>query len=84
MSADLELPPPPPDTLTPNSPPKIDPIATNVTFAGMPEKRWWNFENNYVDFGSIDPKMNNIASALLMEFGLFTLLIGMLFHTQYR
>jgi len=31
----------------------------------MPEKRWWNFEDSYVDFGSLEPKKNNIASALL-------------------
>lgn len=36
----------------------------------MPEKRWWNFEDTYVDFGSINPKKNNIASILLMEFAL--------------
>ncbi len=46
------------------------PIATRFKFAGMPEKRWWNFEDTYVDFGSINPKMNNIASILLMEFAL--------------
>ena len=45
-------------------------IATSLRFAGMPEKRWWNFENRYIDFGSISPKKNNIASILLMEFGL--------------
>jgi len=46
------------------------PIATRFKFAGMPEKRWWNFEDTYVDFGSINPKKNNIASILLMEFAL--------------
>ena len=46
------------------------PIATRFKFAGMPEKRWWNFEDTHVDFGSISPKMNNIASILLMEFAL--------------
>jgi hypothetical protein len=46
------------------------PIATSLRFAGMPEKRWWNFENRYIDFGSISPKKNNIASILLMEFAL--------------
>jgi len=45
-------------------------ISTTLTFAGMPEKRWWNFENRYIDFGSISPKKNNIASTLLMEFAL--------------
>ena len=36
----------------------------------MPEKRWWNFEDTYVDFGSINPKKNNIAGILIMEFAL--------------
>jgi hypothetical protein len=54
----------------PSEPPPPDPIASNLRFAGMPEKRWWNFEDNYVDFGSINPKKNNIASILLMEFAL--------------
>jgi len=34
----------------------------------MPEKRWWNFEDSYIDFGSVSPKTNNIASLILMEF----------------
>jgi hypothetical protein len=45
-------------------------FATRLKFAGMPEKRWWNFEDGFVDFGSINPKKNNIASLLLMEFAL--------------
>lgn len=45
-------------------------ITTRLKFVGMPEKRWWNFEDTHVDFGSINPKKNNIASILLMEFAL--------------
>ena len=45
-------------------------IASSLRFAGMPEKRWWNFEDRYIDFGSISPKKSNIASILLMEFAL--------------
>jgi|GEM_PF-6618838 len=45
-------------------------FATRLKFAGMPEKRWWNFEDAFIDFGSINPKKNNIASLLLMEFAL--------------
>ena len=36
----------------------------------MPEKRWWNFEDSYVNFGLINPKLNNLATILLMEFAL--------------
>ena len=46
------------------------PIATNLRFSGMPEKRWWNFEDSYVNFGLINPKLNNLATILLMEFAL--------------
>ena len=53
-----------------NPPPLPFPVATRLKFVGMPEKRWWNFEDTYVDFGSINPKKNNIASILLMEFAL--------------
>jgi len=50
--------------------PKILPISSNLKFSGMPEKRWWNFEEGYIDFGSLNPKKNNIVSILLMEFAL--------------
>jgi hypothetical protein len=46
------------------------PITTNLKFSGMPEKRWWDFEDAYIDFGSLNPKKNNIVSLLLMEFAL--------------
>jgi hypothetical protein len=55
----------------PTSQPKMIALTSNhLKFAGMPEKRWWNFEDSYVDFGSTEPKKNNIASTLLMEFAL--------------
>lgn len=50
--------------------PNILPISSNLKFSGMPEKRWWNFEEGYTDFGSLNPKKNNIVSILLMEFAL--------------
>ncbi len=49
---------------------KVTLTPTQLKFTGMPEKRWWNFEDSYVDFGSLEPKKNNIASILLMEFAL--------------
>lgn len=49
---------------------EIPPICTNLKFSGMPEKRWWDFEDGYIDFGSLNPKKNNIISLLLMEFAL--------------
>ena len=43
-------------------------IPTNLRFSGMPEKRYWNFEDNKINFGSISPKTNNVVAMLLMEF----------------
>ena len=53
-----------------SSPDAILLTPAHLKFTGMPEKRWWNFEDSYVDFGSLEPKKSNIASALLMEFAL--------------
>jgi hypothetical protein len=50
--------------------PKILPVSSNLKFSGMPQKRWWDFEDEYIDFGSLNPKKNNMVSLLLMEFGL--------------
>jgi hypothetical protein len=43
-------------------------IPTPLPFPSMPERRWWNFEDSYIDFGSISPPVSNIVSLLLLEF----------------
>jgi hypothetical protein len=45
-------------------------IPTHLKFRGMPEKRWWNFEDSYINFGALTPKTSNIATVLLTEFAL--------------
>ena len=43
-------------------------IPTNVRFRGMPNARWWSFENGAVDFGEIKPEKRDLARLLLMDF----------------
>ncbi|THH35623.1 hypothetical protein [Neolewinella litorea] len=45
-------------------------IPTQVTFAGMPNTRWWTFEDGKTNFGEIKPNRNEIGRLLVMEFGL--------------
>ena len=61
---------PPSSSSSPSSLSTYRYIPTHLKFAGMPEKRWWNFEDSHVDFGSIAPKTNNIVTTLMMEFAL--------------
>lgn len=45
-------------------------IATPVAFAGMPNTRWWTFEDRQTNFGDIKPDTTELAKLLLVEFGL--------------
>lgn len=45
-------------------------IPTSVTFSGMPNTRWWAFEDGTTNFGDIKPDTTDIAKLLLIEFGL--------------
>lgn len=45
-------------------------IPTEVRFSGMPNARWWEFEDGRTDFGAVDAHTTDIAKLLLMEFGL--------------
>ncbi len=45
-------------------------IPTNVSFYGMPNSRWWAFEDQQTDFGNLDVKTTDLAKLLLMEFAL--------------
>ena len=44
-------------------------MPTAVTFDGMPNTRYWAFEEGAVNFGDIDPDSTDIAKLLLIEFG---------------
>jgi hypothetical protein len=45
-------------------------IPTTLAFSGMPNTRWWEFEDRQTNFGDIKPDTTDIAKLLLIEFGL--------------
>ena len=45
-------------------------LPTQVTFNGMPNTRWWAFEDSRTNFGDIKPDTTDLAKLLLIEFGL--------------
>ncbi|MEU4446934.1 hypothetical protein AB0K14_19465 [Actinosynnema sp. NPDC050801] len=55
------------DTL-PDQPPVCTIIPTPVSFAGMPNTRWWAFEDNRVNLGDVDAATTDVAKLLFLEF----------------
>ncbi|WP_421796714.1 hypothetical protein [Haliscomenobacter sp.] len=45
-------------------------IPTALTFDGMPNTRWWTFEDGKTNFGALTPNKTDLGKMLLMEFGL--------------
>lgn len=45
-------------------------IPGTVQFEGMPNRRWWAFEDSKTSFGDVKPSTTDIAKLLLMEFAL--------------
>ncbi len=45
-------------------------LPNHVTFRGMPNVRWWNFEDAQTDFGQLDPDHVDLAKMIVMEFAL--------------
>lgn len=45
-------------------------IPTHVEFDGMPDTRWWKFEDSKTSFGDINPNTGELSKLLLIEFGL--------------
>jgi hypothetical protein len=45
-------------------------IPTSIDVDGMPDKRWWKFENSKTNLSNIKPNTTDIAKLLLIEFGL--------------
>jgi hypothetical protein len=43
-------------------------LPTNVRFRGMPNAKWWDFENNITDFGGIQPERRDLAKLAVMDF----------------
>lgn len=45
-------------------------IPAHVQFDGMPDTRWWKFEDGKTNLGDIKPSTTDLSKLLLMEFGL--------------
>ncbi len=45
-------------------------LPNHVVFRGMPDPRWWNFEDSVTDFGQLDAEHVDLAKLLVMEFAL--------------
>jgi len=45
-------------------------IPAPIAFNGMPNTRWWAFEDSHTSFGDIKPDTTDLAKLLLIEFGL--------------
>jgi len=45
-------------------------IPANLRFEGMPNTRWWSFEDGKTNFGDIAPDTTDVSKLLLMEFAL--------------
>jgi hypothetical protein len=56
-----------PATVTPIT---FDMLPNRVVFRGMPDSRWWNFEDAVTDFGQLDAEHVDLAKLLVMEFAL--------------
>lgn len=48
----------------------VNKLPLHVTFRGMPEDRWWDFEDSVTDFGQLDAEHVDLAKLLVMEFAL--------------
>lgn len=45
-------------------------LPTPVAFDGMPNTRWWAFEDAKTNFGDVKPDTTDLAKLMLIEFGL--------------
>jgi hypothetical protein len=63
------------DTGVPNpagieDPLKFSFVPSPLSFDGMPNTRWWAFEDGLTNFGNIDPSTTDLGKLLFMEFTL--------------
>ncbi len=45
-------------------------IPSPVTYPGMPKSRWWEMEENEINFGSINVKTTDLPTLILIDFAL--------------
>ena len=50
--------------------PVLTMLPVPVTFDGMPDTRWWAFEDRKTNFGNVKPDTTDIAKLLIIEFAL--------------
>ncbi|MGS2619512.1 hypothetical protein ACVCAH_34125 [Micromonospora sp. LZ34] len=62
---------------TPAPPPSPSPerrvrtfLPASIVFEGMPNTRWWAFEDRRTNFGEVRPDSTDLGKLLLLEFGL--------------
>ena len=48
----------------------FDLLPNHVVFRGMPDSRWWNFEDGATDFGQLEADHVDLPKLLVMEFAL--------------
>ena len=48
----------------------FDLLPNHVVFRGMPDSRWWNFEDGATDFGQLEADQVDLPKLLVMEFAL--------------
>jgi hypothetical protein len=45
-------------------------IPAHIVFDGMPDTRWWKFEDSKTSLGDVKPSTTDLSKLLLIEFGL--------------
>ena len=45
-------------------------IPTGLTYDGMPNPRWWSFEDGRVNFGAVSAATTDLAKLLFLDFAL--------------
>lgn len=45
-------------------------LPANVTFKGIPNRRWWDFEDARISIGDIEADKRDIAKMIVMDFAL--------------
>ncbi len=63
-------PAPPPAPAPPAPPPVMTTLPVPVTFTGMPNTRWWAFEERKTNYGDVDASTTDLAKLMFLEFAL--------------
>ena len=45
-------------------------LPSPVTFRGMPNRRWWDFEDASIDFGAITAPVESVTTSVIVEFAM--------------